>query len=182
MRSGSCEVTIVSMWYLAARKRRMSKLDALVAVTSGNTAATALSAGLLMYSASTRKALPLLDKCTGILAKIAFSRALILRSVPVSNWSWRRLSRVKGGFIITMSDGSGCAISPLASTCSMPVGQASNVICPSGPSSSKEPSLTLPSASGPSVARPIFILRKRVLGDSRPRVVAAMCVAVRLTS
>ena len=58
MRSGSCELTMVSMWNLWARYLRSSWLPGAVGTTAGITSASVPVFTLSIFSASTAKAPP----------------------------------------------------------------------------------------------------------------------------
>ena len=142
MRSGSCELTIVSMWYLRARCLRVPCAAGLVVIAVGSTTASAESALRLSRSASTRNALAAPDSRAALGSSssliIAFSRFLIRISSARGNWSWRRLSRVNGGFMITSDIGGGSSNSSV-SMCAMGAGQGKMRIRRSDDSISSEP-------------------------------------------
>ena len=113
---------MVSMWNRLARYLRVWDAAGFVAMTVGNTTASVPPSSRRVLSARTMNAFAEPESRAaplyGCPAIISFSRRLIACSSSLLNWSWRRLSRVKGGFMITRSIGGGDSAIPCSlSTC-----------------------------------------------------------------
>ena len=89
MRSGSCELMIVSTWNFSARYLRVPDAAGFVAIAVGSTTASVALVALLMFSASTRNELAAPDKRaasgSSSVSTIAFSRCLRANSSAREN-------------------------------------------------------------------------------------------------